>query len=509
MHFTIQKIRSFAPYFFLVLLIFIVWYFDIFILKRPYWIATTDVEMDFLFRSLAISSGHFFKHGFGLFVDFLGGVIAFVMGAQVSNFQPFLKVVYSFGLIASIAGILLVQRKFSEKLSLSFFLIAVVVFLINPSVRLYMGYWSAEMFVPFFGILAVLFLINSLESISWRKLFWSGFFGGFAMSIKPYFIPFIFASCVGYFWVWRAQSVGAKSVKNFIKFVFPYLLGFFVAVVIGFMPFINGVRATAWAMFYGVREQSLIDIMRINAEVFIKSDLPWFLLTLVVLFALVFTLINMKKQKKDIDDEVLIIFVIALSILLTLLLTFVKGGGGALSQSPGGALRFLLPIAIYELFAIVFLSRIYARFIKRSGIVVLIASLSLFLVWEMTNDLNWMVNAKTVDSNIRNAIDLNESDFLNRKGYAPRVLFRDVNVPVVALYGGDRYVQGFFSRDIAKIFPNERYKNLTYPLESSDINGADIFVYTNETFKEKDKKSFLEADFFVTESERLTFIIRK
>lgn len=436
------------------------WLFEIIFLHRPYWILETDVEMDFLFRGLAVSRGLFFDHAFGVPVDILGGLILRVAQIDLHNIERFFPIAYGVGLIGLMVGVLLMAKHIMKTIPLVWGLSALLLFFLHPSARAYMQYWSAEMFVFPLGCLAIICFRKSLEpTASQQTYLWTGLSVGLLIALKTYFIMLAVACAMVY-----VLSLLHRRLPKFPSWL-AYVMGLSIGSFFGLLAFMNNPRNIIGAVLFRARVNSISDLFSLNFSVLIFQDRLWLVIFGILTVVLLVTLISMVRKKEFGSPLSLFMAAMLLSMVLTTAAALIQVNSGTVTQPPGFALRFFLPVALFMSFGLAALGQYYAHLRLRFAALFMLILMAITGV-RLFQDFSF--------HQVREEHEKRDQMMLaSVKKPNTRLLLGDLFVPSVALHTGDQYSRVFFADEIRAIFPREEYKNFAYPLEISDIRKVD------------------------------------
>lgn len=461
------------------------------LLRRPYWVASTDVEWDFLFRGLAIAQGHFFPHGFGVLVDVTGGAFAALLSLDLTRMGTFVAMLRGVGLLVTLgAGALFVRtrmRSLSTPLGLAIFLF---IFL-NPSARLYLPYWSADMLVVPFAIFAFVSFERSLRPgyrVRRWPLLWAGVWGGLAIALKPYLFVLVASGGIVYLvrYVVQKRNKPDEQRMAFVYLAYTYGVGLIVGGVIGFLPFVNNPHFIVGFFLERATGSSLGEIFSHNLGVLISAAPLWAFAVFVVevwLLAL-FPRLVCKRGMQDVLTLQALFTMIA--IALGTMFALVQPNAGAFNQQAGVAVRFFLPVAFYVVVGVSVLVQWYVAHLLRRWAALMLCVVALLLVVSMRQDYLEQRAILTRAKQVRAVLTRQIEEFTARRGRPPQILLGDIPIPVVALSTGDQYTQGMFRKEIAALYPYEGYKNFSSPLIFNELVGYDLLIVRREEVRLED-----------------------
>lgn len=467
------------------ILLGVVFYIMVFIFPRPFWIYETDVEVDFIFRSLALRNGVFVPHGFGVLVDVIGSILMrFFNGSAGFVFASYLV-----GFIWMAFGLFLFSKNFLKNLSAPLALSVILFFFLNPTARVFMFYWSADMFVFTFAICALTLFWESLHCDSKRMYFYTGLVCALAVAVKTYLFALVIVLPLGYFF-------RSFTLKNNINDVLRFGIGAVLGILVGFAVFMNSLKEIVFQVFGGVRHVSPLKTILNNVSMLAEKTPVWS--SAIIVLSVIFLVFFLRIRKKaDINKPYKIFFGVLLTALfLSGAAAFIKPYSSFDDSEAGVALRFFLPVAIYATFC---LSILIATLNNRINLLLqYLFAIVIFISFgfKVYDDVSYRRSLVTEKRNIQQIIQNEVNDFSMRRKYKPRAYYgTTMSAANFADWAYEHFFHTTYRFAVARLglFPNKSGEDLDL---LNDINNFDLIVVNQSNADEfmKFKKDILLLD---------------
>ncbi len=205
------RVSAFAV---IALLLASVWAYKVLVIPRPYWIMSTDVEMDFAFNSFQVARGQPPELAYhpGTPVYVLGAALTRLLGTRLDALARFLAVAYAIGLAATVAALWRFAAALPTQLPWLLRAAILGVPFLHASSLMYATYWSSEMFLVAVGLLLWASLLDACrpgQPPQTRQLFAAGAWAGLACAVKIVYLPVaaaVLAGCAAMGWLWAARQ---------------------------------------------------------------------------------------------------------------------------------------------------------------------------------------------------------------------------------------------------------------------------------------------------------------
>lgn len=173
------------------------WWYKVVLVRRPFWLYTTDLEHTYLFNSLLLVRGEPPVSWFhpGTPAVGLGAVLASALHAGVGELYQLLSWGYVLTLLATLGAMALLVRAFVPPRATALTTAAITLTLfVHPSAPLFLTYWGSYSLVIPVGVVAVWGVWRALTAEPrWAAAAtaWAGVWAGLACALLMLFLPVV------------------------------------------------------------------------------------------------------------------------------------------------------------------------------------------------------------------------------------------------------------------------------------------------------------------------------